>query len=80
MATCAYQDVLTDACSSGFLAIAQDEVQFRKLSLALLQSANGSTYTYEELLEQACSSGFLSIAQSEEQFRKLLLQLLCNSV
>jgi len=69
----------SEACSSGFMQAAADEVQFRALLLQLLYNTSGSIATLDELLDSACDNGFTKVAANEQQFRAVELQLLCTA-
>lgn len=78
MATCNAQELLVEACASGFTCLSQNS---QRLSLAVavqqLYTVVGETATVQELMNQACASGF---SCTEEPILALAManQQLCN--
>jgi hypothetical protein len=78
MATCNLNTLQTDACASGFISGADNEVIARAVELQELYEWTGETATLAELEAQAKANGFCSLASNEVISNAVELQLLCN--
>lgn len=68
-----------DACTNGFIQIAQNEQLYRGVRLQLLYGLSGSSSTAAEIKASACSNGLAQVAQVEWLYRAVKMQLLCQA-
>ncbi len=78
MATCNAQELLSEACLSGFTCLSSNSIRLSwAVAIQQLYNLSGETATVQELLNQACASGF---SCTEEPIVALAIadQQLCN--
>lgn len=78
MAECNLAELIEDACSNGFICVAENPSMANAVELQLLKNISGDESTLAELIAQACANNFLCVAESPITTNAIGLQLLCN--
>jgi hypothetical protein len=78
MAECSLSELVEDACTNGFLCVAENPTLAFALQLQLLKTIAADESTLAELVEQACANNFLCAAENPKTSKAIELQLLCN--
>lgn len=77
MATCNSNELMAEACLSGFACLGSDARLSWAVAVQQLATLSGNTFTVQQLLDQAAASGF-SITEHPRLALAMADQQLCN--
>lgn len=77
MATCNSNELMAEACLSGFLCLGENSRLSLAVAVQQLYNVSGETATVQELMDQACASGF-SCTEEPTVALAIASQQLCN--